>query len=269
MGTPIDDAGIIDPAPRSGVGRRRRRLRGDGTVLVWDAPLRMANWLMMLSFAGAYFSAGHADWELVHLTFGYTLAGLVGFRILWGLVGTRHARFASFVRGPGAVLRHLRKLLAGRPERHTGHTPTGALAILAMLGLALAIAATGWMLDTGRAGEFTPQLHQGLANLMLIVALAHLASVFLTGWMHRQRLVAAMLHGRKRASPDDSIARSWRSLALLLLAAALCFWWLQWQGEPIVGDRANQTISLELPAAPAQAPPAQAPPPAEAAGPAA
>ncbi|MES3024928.1 MAG: cytochrome b/b6 domain-containing protein [Pseudomonadota bacterium] len=261
MSTPIDDAGIVDPAPRANLAKRRRRQRADGTVLIWDAPLRMANWLMTLCFAGAYLSAGHADWELVHLTFGYTLAGLVAFRILWGLVGTRHARFSSFVRGPGAVLRHLRKLLAGRPERHTGHTPTGALAILAMLVLALAIAATGWMLDTGRAGEFTAQLHQGLANLMLIVGLAHLASVFLTGWMHRQKLLAAMLHGRKRASPDESIARTWRSLALLLLAAVLCFWWLQWHGEPIVGDRADHTISLELPPEPAREPPPGAPKP--------
>ena len=68
-------------------------------VLVWDAPVRVFHWLMVASFAGAYLTAESERWRLLHVTLGYTMAGLVAFRIVWGLVGTRHARFASFVRG--------------------------------------------------------------------------------------------------------------------------------------------------------------------------
>ena len=77
------------------------------TVLVWDAPTRVGHWLIALSFAGAWLTAESERWRLVHVTLGYTLAALVVFRLVWGLVGTRHARFASFVRGP-AVSRPVR-----------------------------------------------------------------------------------------------------------------------------------------------------------------
>ena len=64
-------------------------------TLIWDAPVRVFHWLMVLSFAGAYLTAESERWRLLHVTLGYTMAGLVGFRILWGLVGTRHARFTA------------------------------------------------------------------------------------------------------------------------------------------------------------------------------
>ncbi len=113
-------------------------------VLVWDAPVRVFHWLMVLSFAGAYLTAESERWRLVHVTLGYTMAGLVAFRIVWGLIGTRHARFSSFVRGPAAIAGYVRGLVRGRPEHHVGHNPAGALAIVALLGLTLVVTATGW-----------------------------------------------------------------------------------------------------------------------------
>jgi cytochrome b len=73
-------------------------------VRVWDVPVRVFHWLLVLSFAGAWLSAESERWRLLHVTLGYTVAGLVAFRLVWGLVGTTPARFASFVRGPSAVL---------------------------------------------------------------------------------------------------------------------------------------------------------------------
>ena len=81
----------------------------------------------------------------VHVTLGYTMAGLVASASLWGLVGTRHARFSSFVRGPAPRSRlRCAALLQGQPEHHVGHNPAGALAIVALLGLALVVTAAGW-----------------------------------------------------------------------------------------------------------------------------
>jgi cytochrome b len=211
-------------APASAAAARR--------VLVWDAPVRVFHWLMVLSFAGAYLTAESERWRLAHVTLGYTMAGLVAFRILWGLVGTRHARFASFVRGPAAVARYLGSLVRGRPEHHSGHNPAGALAIVALVLLALAVSASGWATYQAIGGDWFEEAHEAAASLMLAVVGVHIAGVIVGSWLHRENLVHAMVSGRKAASPQDAIRSAWRSVAALMLVAVIGFWGLQWQGAP-------------------------------------
>lgn len=201
-------------------------------VRVWDAPVRVFHWLMVLCFAGAYLSADSERWRMLHVTLGYTMGGLVGFRLVWGLVGTRHARFASFVRGPGAVLRYLRSILAGRPEHHVGHNPAGALAIVGLLVLTVAVAASGWATYSDLGGEWIEELHEGAAELMLALVGLHVAGVVLASWMHHDNLIAAMISGRKMGAPQDAVHSAWRSVAALMLVAVLGFWWWQWQSSP-------------------------------------
>ena len=205
------------------------------STLVWDAPVRVFHWLMAASFAAAYLTAESERWRLLHVTLGYTMAGLVVFRLLWGVVGTRHARFASFVRGPAAVARYVKGLIQQQPEHTVGHNPLGALAIVALLGLTLAIAASGWAVYEGVGAEWFEDLHEGAANLMLAVVGAHVAGVLAASWLHRENLVRAMVTGRKAAPPESGIRSAWRSVAVLMLAAVLGFWWLQWQGAPVGG----------------------------------
>jgi cytochrome b len=212
-------------------------------VLVWDAPVRVFHWLMVLSFAGAYLSAESERWRLLHVTLGYTMAGLVAFRIVWGLVGTRHARFSTFVRGPSAVARYLRGMLRGQPDHHAGHNPIGALAIIALLGLTLAITATGWATFNDAGGEWLAQLHDAAATLMLAVVGVHLAGVLLGTWLHNDNLIGAMVTGRKAGRPEDGVRSAWRSVAALMLAAVLGFWWLQWQAAPSDGFAAGPAVS--------------------------
>ena len=160
---------------------------------------------MVASFAGAWLTAESERWRLVHVTLGYTVAGLVVFRILWGLVGTRHARFSSFVQGPGAVARYLGSLLRGRPEHHAGHNPAGALAIVALLGLALAVVASGWATYNELFGGWLEEAHEALATGMLAVVGVHVAGVLLGSWLHRENLIGAMITGRKPVRPDEGI----------------------------------------------------------------
>jgi len=204
-------------------------------ILVWDAPVRAFHWLMVLSFAGAYLTAESERWRLAHVTLGYTMAGLVAFRIVWGLFGTRHARFATFVRGPRAVSRYLGSLLQGRPEQHVGHNPAGALAIVALLSLAIAVTASGWGTYNEVAGDWLEELHEVAANVMLAIVGVHVAAVLLSSWMHRENLVGAMISGRKPGLSQDGVRRAWRSVAVLMLAAVLGFWWLQWKDAPTGG----------------------------------
>lgn len=215
----------------------------DGRVLVWDAPVRVFHWLMVLSFAGAYLTAESERWRLAHVTLGYTLAGLVAFRILWGLVGTRHARFASFVRGPAAVARYLGSLRRGRPEHHSGHNPAGALAIVALVLLALAVSASGWATYQDIGGHWLEEAHEAAASLMLAVVGVHVAGVVVGSWLHRENLVRSMITGRKAASPQDAIRSAWRSVAALMVVAVIGFWGLQWQGAPAAGGMAEQSVA--------------------------
>lgn len=212
-------------------------------VLVWDAPVRVFHWLMVLSFAGAYLTAESERWRLVHVTLGYTMAGLVFFRIVWGLVGTRHARFADFVRGPADVVRYLKSLLNGRPEHHAGHNPAGALAIVALLLLTLGVAAAGWGTYNDLGGEWLEDVHEALANTMLAIVIVHVAAVVVSGWLHGENLVRAMLTGRKPALPREGITRGWPSVAALVLCAVLAFWWSQWKAAPPAGAAAAQAAS--------------------------
>lgn len=199
--------------------------------LIWDLPTRLFHWLMVLSFAGAYLTAESERWRLLHVSLGYTLAGLVAFRVLWGLIGSRHARFASFVRGPAAVARYLRSLLQGRPEHHAGHNPAGALAVLALLGLGALLTASGWAtyneLGGNLGGDWLEEAHEAIANAMLALVGLHIAAVIVSSRLHRENLVTAMITGRKQGAPEEAARSPWRSVAALLLAAVLGFWWWQ------------------------------------------
>ena len=207
-------------------------------TLVWDAPVRVFHWLLAGSFATAWLTAESERLQLLHITAGYTMAGLVAFRVLWGLVGTRHARFSDFVRGPRAVAAYLFSLLRGRPEHHAGHNPAGALAILALLALAVLTTATGWATYTELAGDWLGEVHEALASTMLAVVVVHIAAVIASSALHHENLVAAMIHGRKPVPRAEGIRSAWRSVAALLLAAVLGFWWFQWQSAPAPGDTA-------------------------------
>lgn len=201
-------------------------------ILVWDAPVRVFHWLLVLSFAGAYLTAESERWRLLHVSLGYTMGGLVAFRVLWGLMGTRYARFSSFVRGPAAVMRYGRTLWSRTPEHHVGHNPAGALAIVLLLLLSIASVATGWAIYNDVGGNWLEELHEVASNFMLAVVGVHVAGVVVASWRHRENLVRAMVTGQKEGTPDEGIQRRWRGLALIILVAVLGFWWQQWQSAP-------------------------------------
>jgi cytochrome b len=217
--------------------------------LVWDAPVRVFHALMIVSFAGAWLTGDSERWRVAHIGFGYTMAGLVAFRLLWGVVGTRHARFAAFVRGPSAALRYLFSLAQGRPEHHVGHNPAGALAIVGLLGLTAVVVASGWLTLNDLGGEWLEEWHEGAAEALLVLVGVHLAGVLAGSLAHRENLVGAMITGRKRATAAQGIPRAHVGVAALLLAAVIGFW--IWQGfaapAPTAADGTDRAASSEQP----------------------
>lgn len=197
-------------------------------ILVWDLPTRLFHWLLAAGFLAAAAIAfllddDHQAYPL-HMLIGLGLALLVLFRIAWGVLGTRHARFADFVRGPAAVARYLRGLAGAAPDRHIGHNPASAYAILLMLVGVLGLAATGVAMARGQ--RQVKELHELLAYAMLAVVAAHVVGVVLHSLRHRENITRSMIDGRKlvpEAEASQAIG-SGRPIVALLLLAALAFW---------------------------------------------
>jgi cytochrome b len=206
------------------------------TRLVWDLPLRLTHWTLVPCVAGSWAThyAGSA-WSAWHARCGYAVLVLVTFRVLWGFVGTRHARFASFLRGPRCVLAYLR----GGPPATVGHNPLGAWSVVAMLAVLALQAATGLFANdeiafTGPFFGWVSQqtsarltsLHHANANFLLGLLALHVAAIVWYARVRRRPLVAAMVTGRRAASEVPAAeaiegSRTWLAAAIVVVLAGL------------------------------------------------
>jgi cytochrome b len=193
-------------------------------ILVWDLPTRAFHWLLAASFLGAFLTAESERYRDIHVALGYTVLGLVAFRLVWGLVGTRYARFASFPVAPRRVLGYLKSLFTRAPQHHVGHNPAGSLAIYAILALALLAGGSGFAAYNGIGGEWLAELHEGAANAMLGLVVVHIGAVIVSSLIHRENLVAAMLNGYKNGRAGEGIRRKHWFVAAAVLLATTGFW---------------------------------------------
>ena len=196
-------------------------------ILVWDWPVRLGHWLMVGGFILAWLTSESETFRLLHVISGATVLAVATFRLPWGFIGSRYARFVDFVRGPRAVKNYAAGLLKLEPAHHVGHNPAGGWAIVLLLGLGILTGLSGWANYNDIGGEFIEELHEGLAVTMLTVVFIHIAGVLSGSLMHGENLVRAMLNGRKQGMPDEAI-RSARPLAgaLLLAWVAVAGWWI-------------------------------------------
>jgi cytochrome b len=174
-------------------------------VPVWSRFVRLFHWSLVATVALAWITSEVG--RGLHEPIGWAMVALLVLRIVRGLAGSeRAARFASFVRGPRAVLAYAGQVLRGRAPRFLGHNPLGGWMVLALMLTLAAIALTGWLLSTDAyfGSEMMEGLHEALAEGLLVLVALHVAGVFYTGWHQHENLVRAMLTGRKRApEPQD------------------------------------------------------------------
>jgi len=183
--------------------------RGKQTSRVWDPVVRIGHWTLVFSFITAYVTEGEAP---VHMWAGYLLATVVLFRLLWGFIGTRHARFSDFLYSPARILAYLKSLLGRRPEHYRGHNPAGGVMILLLLlslvltaGSGMALYAVeehagplaGLLTASESAEELWEELHEFFGNLTLVLVIVHVAGALVSSYLHRENLVKAMVTGRK------------------------------------------------------------------------
>jgi cytochrome b len=176
-------------------------------VKVWDRPVRVLHWTLVVAVAAGWFStvpdSGIASrW---HQPAGYAALAAVAARLLWSRFGSRHARL-GFLHAPTATLAFARALLAGTEPRYVGHNPLGGWMIVALMSCVAGLALTGWLYTTDWlwGDETVERVHRALAWLLVTLAALHVAGVLFTSWRQRENLVAAMLTGDKRApAPGD------------------------------------------------------------------
>ena len=195
-------------------------------TVVWDPLVRLFHWTLVIAFTLAYFSQEGPFEDLldqmdetwlqgIHVWAGYTIVGLLLFRLFWGFAGPRHARFSDFVRGPREILRYVKDVLTLRAPRHLGHNPAGGAMIVALLlSLTITVVAglmlygadkglgplAGLLLDSRKAAIHSiKEVHEFFANFTLLLVVGHLVGVIWESLLHRENLAHAMITGRKRA----------------------------------------------------------------------
>ncbi len=219
------------PAPPPGIetGRRIQDPARPARVLIWDWPVRIGHWALAALFILAWLTGDSEEWRLVHATLGGALLGLVLFRLLWGFMGSHHARFGSFVRGRQAVFVYVRGLLSapfgGKVEDDAGHNAAAGWAILALLTLGLLTGVSGWIAYQGEAWEAFGAVHEFLATAMLWIVIIHVLGVLVSSLAHGENLIAAMFTGYKRGRTEEAITRTYGLIVPLVLAwSGVCAW---------------------------------------------
>jgi len=184
------------------------------TLRVWDPLVRIFHWSLVGFFAIAWATA--EEIQFLHEWSGYAIVALVGFRLVWGLIGTRYARFSDFIYRPSRVKAYLKDLFRGRARHYVGHNPAGGLMVIVLLiglamltfsGMALvAIDGEGPLAATWVAGlseHLVKEVHEFFANLLLLLVGVHVAGVLVSSLLHRENLVRAMITGRKQLRDAD------------------------------------------------------------------
>ena len=194
-------------------------------VLVWDLPVRVFHWLLVISFAGAWLTSESEAQQMLHYAFGYAACALVLLRVIWGVVGTRYARFTQFIKGPTETVQHLKSLLKSKDSTsdtgNLGHNPAGALAMLALMAMVLLIGLTGYWNVKELYGDLMEEAHESIASITLALVLIHVAAAIVMSLIQKENLVKAMVTGKKRGLTSQATR-----YPMYLIGVALALAWL-------------------------------------------
>lgn len=180
------------------------------SVKVWDPLIRIFHWSLVFTFFIAFITED--DWMDLHILAGYAVSILIAFRLIWGIIGTRQARFLSFVKPPSVVISYFKQMLSLRVPHYLGHNPLAAVMVIALLSSIILVAFTGIVLIAGEgqgplsgtvyaswSGEWMEEIHEFFANFSLLLVIAHVSGVVVSSLLEGENLVKAMINGRKKA----------------------------------------------------------------------
>lgn len=207
--------------------------------LIWDLPTRLFHWLLVAGIAAQWLTAEYLDDAINwHFTIGYCLLGLITFRLVWGFVGSRYARFSSYPFHPVKTFQYSKQMLNKDSDAHTGHNPMGSWVIIVMLLLIALQAISGLFVtdDIFSDGPYrslvSPQVQETMAfihfnffDVLLWIIGLHIAAALFYQFYKRQAIITAMFSGKKESS-DIGITsqRLWLALIVAVTVAALTYW---------------------------------------------
>ncbi|BBI99312.1 cytochrome b561 [Ferrigenium kumadai] len=194
-------------------------------VKVWDLPTRVGHWSLVIAFTVAWLSGDSEHWRLVHVVAGYVMAGVLVFRIFWGLAGSRHARFSSFLFSPRDAAAYLKGLLKGEGRHWVGHNPAGSYAIYGLILLGFSVILSGWAAYAEVGPEELDDVHEVLVNVMLGLVGLHVTGAIASSLLHRENLIRGMVTGYKRGHPEEAIPGMRAAWLLLLFGCMIAAGW--------------------------------------------
>ncbi len=188
-------------------------MNASAEIKVWDRAVRGFHWLLVSCFFISYFTED--DWMDYHRWAGYIAFGLLCFRIVWGFIGPRYARFSDFVHGPAHVFQYLQHVLSRKAARHLGHNPAGGAMIVALISCVLLVTLSGtalygadawegplaWLMEGASDANIAllKDIHEYLSHFTVALVVVHVLGVVWESVLHRENLVRAMITGKKRA----------------------------------------------------------------------
>jgi len=180
----------------------------NNTIKVWDLPVRIFHWLLVVAFSIAFITED--DFLSIHVWAGYFIAGLLVFRLLWGFIGGEYARFSNFLCSPSDSVAYLKNMFLDKPKRYIGHNPAGSAMIIFLLVSLIITTVTGFAVYGAEenAGplssigmqneELWEETHEFFANAVLLLVIIHIIGVIFESFQHKENLVKSMINGYKR-----------------------------------------------------------------------
>ena len=186
-------------------------MKSQELIKVWDLPLRIFHWLLVIGFFIAYLTED--ELLTIHVWAGYLVFALLLFRLVWGFIGNGYARFSNFLCSPVKSTVYIKELVAFKAKRYIGHNPAGAAMIVLLLVSLLMTSITGFavygadqsagplanIIDAGHE-KIWKEAHEFFANFTLLLVFVHIVGVVAESLIHRENLAKAMWHGYKKAA---------------------------------------------------------------------
>ena len=204
-------------------------------ITVWDLPTRIFHWTLVALVASAFATVeAGGNWMIWHMRCGFSILALLGFRLVWGVVGGRNVRFTAFVRGPLTVWQYARQLMRKDAPRHLGHNPMGGWSVVAMLGVLLVQAGTGlfanddiftegplFPLVSKASSDLITQIHKINQGVLIALIALHLGAIFFYLIVKRDNLIRPMITGKKEwhEAVPEADGRLWLAAVIAALSA--------------------------------------------------
>jgi cytochrome b len=196
-------------------------------MLAWDSPIFFTHWLLAFCFVGVIITQESEKFRLVHVTLGYTILGIVGFRLIWGFIGSKYARFTTIKPRFLRVRQNIQAILDGNKEFSIGLNAVGFVAAYLLMGLVLLASASGYLVFNEIGPELISEIHELVGNLLITVVIVHVGSIVLNAIY--QRLQKANTEVATKIGVLAQRARPYKWVSIIILLIVINFWGIQFK----------------------------------------